>query len=207
MIIHRNTNLSRHAYLVIMSLVVLNLLTTCTTKSGVTPAPAVTPAENPVSQYLTDEPNLFVLVSNSNIGDYGLVFSPLLNGTVTRLGCRLPEADQYRVTLWDADAKTVLKQVVVDQTTAKASTYRDVDAVKLMAQKRYIISVNMFSPTVSKRPPFYAWKGGDAVLPFTKGSIRFTDACSVDGTLTVFPTISTSKVGFYGFSDFTFVPD
>lgn len=129
--------------------------------------------------------------SDLNLGDYelGLEFQPLVNGSITSLRLRLPEANpSLRVTIWDKVAGTIIKTEIVN--VAVANTVYNVDIVDLLLvkDKKYAITMNSNDWYNRERTD-----GNDAAYPITVGNIQINTYLWDAGTAQDYPTsIGTS---------------
>jgi len=134
--------------------------------------------------------------------NYGLLFSVSKNGKATELGCSLPIAGTYTVTLWDTSAnRTILIQRDVT-ITAGGKNYVSIPSQTLSTGKIYLLTVDATS--------FYRATpkiGGNVVYPITKGSINILGYRYVNGSsASEFPTTApTTYIG--AFVDLTFQED
>lgn len=174
-----------------------------------TESEAVKPTENNIAKYV--EANAGTLESktrSSGPWELGVVFSTAAAGKLTQVGTRMPESGSYRVIVWDFDAKTVLRQKTVEQTTPDQLTLADVDALALTPNKKYVISVNSQSGGINKKYFFAAKTGGGDWLPFTKGSVLVHSVGYTLSAAAKFPNeVKDVKYELYGYPEFTFVAE
>lgn len=170
---------------------------------------AVKPAENNIARYV--EANASTLESkirSSGPWELGVVFSTAAAGKLTQVGTRMPEPGSYRVIIWDFEAKTVLRQKTVEQSTPDQLTLADVDALALTPNKKYVISVNSQSGGANKKYFYAAKTGGGEIMPFTKGSVLVHSAGYTHSAAAKFPNeVNEVKSELYGYPEFTFVAD
>ena len=170
---------------------------------------AVKPTENNIAQYV--DANAGTIASNTRSSgpwELGVVFSASVAGKLTQVGTRMPEPGMYRVTVWDFDTQTVLRQKTVEQSSPDQLTLANVDALGLTPNKKYVISVNSQSGGANKKYFFAAKNGGGDWLPFTKGSTLVHSACYSKTAPAKFPNdVSSVKSELYGYPEFTFVAD
>ena len=164
------------------------------------------PQENPVSGFL-DGGTTTTGTRTSGPWELGVVISTSTNGKITQLGARMPEPGTYRITIWDAATKAVLRQKSVEQTAPDKLVLADIDALPVAANTtKLVVSVNSQSAGANKKY-FFASNGG-AFLPFAKGSILVESACYRLTAPAVFPDgVKDIKSEMYGYPDVTFIPD
>jgi hypothetical protein len=147
-----------------------------------------------------------ITASGSGGYEYGLKFQVTQAGKVTKLISRMPNAGNYRITLWDASVtpKVALGTATITQ-AAGALTAQAITAVNLVTGKDYFVSVWSNTPWYQIMPV----GGGSFSYPVTVGSITIMGyqwISSATGTPQVFPTnVDNSYVA--GLADFEFQPN
>lgn len=193
--------------ILLSALIVAASLSACSKSEAETET--VKPTENNIARYV--EANAGTIESktrSSGPWELGVVFSAAAAGKLTQVGTRMPEPGSYRVIVWDFDAKTVLRQKTVEQSTPDQLTLADVDVLALTPNKKYVISVNSQSGGANKKYFFAAKTGGGEIMPFTKGSVLVHSACYTKTAPAVFPNdVKDVKSELYGYPEFTFLPD
>jgi hypothetical protein len=164
------------------------------------------PQENPVSGFI-DGGTTTTGTRSSGPWELGIVISSSTNGKITQVGARMPEPGTYRITIWDAATKAVLRQKSVEQTAPDKLVLADIDALPVAANTtKLVVSVNSQSAGTNKKY-FFASNGG-SFLPFAKGSILVESACYRLTAPAVFPDGAKDiKSEMYGYPDVTFIPD
>ncbi len=182
-------------YIKHFALFLLTIITLSCSKDEV-----VYPEENPLSAYITNSG--FV---NSNpysnsffYSEFGLVFSPNVNGKIKALTAQLPDVNtNLRVTIWDYDSKVVLKTEYLNVSAANTVVTKSISELALQKDKKYLISMNS-----------NAWYGrnkadnSNANYPVTAGNIKIHEYLSEVGTSQTFPLDVTSN---YYAGDLSFV--
>jgi hypothetical protein len=166
------------------------------------------PAENPVTSFLG---STSAVVSGTFIaGPYeiGLIFNSLVAGRLTQVGSKMPEPGTYRITVWDNDTRAVLRQKTVEQTAPDKLTLESIESLPLTANKNYVISINSQSAGTNKKYAYAYKTGGGDFMPFSKGSILILNSVYSGVSTATFPSTSgIVKSEFYGYPEFTFIPD
>ena len=168
--------------------------------------PVVKPAEaSPVNKtFFLNIPVTFNATGSGNY-EYGFKFNVTQNGRVTKLGCRMPDAGTYRVTIWDA---SVTPQVVLGSANitqaAGALTFQGITQVALTTGKDYFVSVWSSGKWYEIRPSTAA----AFPFPVSIGSVSLKGYQWIGSPSLPqkFPTIAeTTYVA--GLPDFEFQPD
>lgn len=169
---------------------------------------ATKPAENPITSFITSETTIQSGVRTSGPWELGIVFSVSVAGKITQLGTKMPEPGTYRVIVWDFDSKQLLRQKTIEQSSPDKLTLDAIDALALTVNKKYVVSVNSQSAGTNKKYAYTYKTGGTEFMPFTKGSVLVYNACYSSVATATFPNTTTNvKYEFYGFPEFTFIPD
>ncbi|WP_269234409.1 hypothetical protein [Flavobacterium flavigenum] len=141
--------------------------------------------ENPLAEYYTKTG--FTTVSNFvNSGDYefGLVFTPTVKGKITAITLKLPATNpNLRVTIWDYDAKTVLRSETLNVATADVEVKKVISELNLEKDKKYLISMNSNDWYKKNKADNSA-----ATYPIVAGNITFNEYRWLSGTAQIFPT-------------------
>ena len=161
--------------------------------------PIIYPEENPLSAYMINtgfsESSNFI---NSGDYEFGLVFSPNVNGKIKAITAKIPDiSSTMRVTIWDYDTKTVLRTEIVNVSAANTSITKSITELPIVKDKKYLISMNSndwYNRTKAG--------GGSAIYPITAGNIKFTEYLWKSGTGQTFPTNVDDS--YYG-GDLSFV--
>ena len=112
------------------------------------PAPVVpipNPEVNPLSAYLiaTGFSEKTTNVVNSGDYEFGLSFTPTVNGRITALVVKIPDANAaLRMTIWNKTTATVLKTETINYATAGVEVTKAIDAVNLVAGTEYMVTFN-----------------------------------------------------------------
>jgi hypothetical protein len=130
--------------------------------------------------------------------EYGLFFKALVPGTIEKIRIRIPDdATDVRVTIWDAEAVTVLQTIIIPSVTADKIKFHTIEPILLETEHTYGITMNTND--------WYRYEraGGSVVsYPVISGNIRTSDYLFDEGTGQLMPT----RVGttFYA-GDLSFV--
>ena len=149
------------------------------------PTPIIYPEENPLAAYIANT-GFSVKDDFINAGDYefGLVFSPNVNGKIKAITTKLPEANaNLRVTIWDFDTKSVLITEIINVTAANTAISKSIAELPLVKDKKYLISMNSNDWYNREKPG-----GTAATYPVTAGNIKFTEYLWKSGATQTFPT-------------------
>ena len=168
----------------------------------------VKPSENNLTTFVGSESTLTSSTRTSGPWELGVVFSASVAGKLTQVGSKMPEPGSYRIIVWDFDTKQLLRQKTVEQTTPDKLTLDGVESLALVANKKYVISINSQSAGANKKYAFAQKTGGADFMPFTKGSTLVYNACFRNTATPLFPDATTNvKYELYGYPEFTFIPD
>ena len=113
-------------FLKILLLFTMGIFLTNCSKDDDPPAAVLAPLQDPLAGYLTatgfsEKTDNFI---NSGDYEFGYSFIPLVNGKITDIVAKLPEARlAMRVTIWDKLAGSVLRTETID-VTIMLSNYR-----------------------------------------------------------------------------------
>lgn len=159
-------------------------LTQSCKKEGTTPAAD----EAPFSRIFFVD-NWFKQTSiGSGTYEYGCVFEVTKNGSVTKLGCKMPDTSTYRVVLWDSAAQSVMAEKTMD---AKSNELHmeAITPVALSTGKKYVLSIR----SVNKRWFYFVnYAGGKLNYPFIRGNIKVTGYLWTGTTSTAAPKFPTN---------------
>lgn len=132
--------------------------------------------------------------------EVGYRFKTFKEGKITALGIRVPENDDLRVTLWNADTEEIIKTQIIISTSGLLS-FEDIEPLDIKSGVPYFISVNTNS--------YYIFNGGgNAIFPVESGDLLITDYGVRPGTNPdqIMPT-QYSKTSYIGMVDIKFVPN
>lgn len=131
--------------------------------------------------------------------EFGLEFTPTVKGKITALHVKLPDPNEtYRVTIWDKDAKTVLRTEMFNITTADKNYRFDISDLELAKDKQYAITANSndwYTREIKDRSA--------TTYPVSVGNITITNFIYLKGATQTYPTTS-SKVYYAGDLSFSF---
>lgn len=158
-----------------------------------------TKTENPVklalaSKVAIDSVNGFEIPGSFEQGNK-IYFSKA--GTVTKLGCRMYNKGTYTVTLWDFTTKNLIASTTVTVSDSTQFSYNSISPVSIVANTRYVISVNTSSGAGPKGYWLFFKKTSPGVIstniyPFTSGSVTYEDFREKATSTTAFPDASSA---------------
>lgn len=101
----------------------------------------------------------------------GFKFHSTVKGKITKLGCRMPQAGNYSIRLWDPVTKHVITGRIVQQTTGGVAAYTAViPYIFIEANKQYAIDIevkpNLYYYTILQKSSV-----ADNIMPSKTGSI------------------------------------
>ena len=138
---------------------------------------------------------------NSGNYEFGLVFTPQVNGAIKSLKVNIPDANSaLRITIWDVATTTVLRTETVNVTAANIDVTKAITPLNLEKSKKYAITMNSGDWNNRKKTNNTA-----ATYPVTVGNIvvneyRWTSSTTAQQ---IFPT--TIGTDYYaGDVDFVF---
>ena len=181
------TKISTFAMSIIVSSIVLF---SCSKKDEPVPAPVVYPEQNPLTGYLAATGFDQKTTNFINGSDYelGYSFIPLVNGKMTAIVVKIPEARLgMRVTVWDKVAGTAIRTEIFDVQTANVEATKSITGLDLIKDKEYLISMN--SNDWYKRSKT---NDSSVTYPFTVGDIKITSYSYKNGTAQTIPDFQAS---------------
>jgi hypothetical protein len=146
------------------------------------------------------------LLANANELEIGMRFYSSTPGKITHIGCKMPSAGKYNVSLWDYSSKQLLASAILENYPDKF-TYADITDVPAITNQRFVISLHNVAEG-AKRPYYVSRKKSSSasIYPFTAGNIVFEALHSKVSVVSVFPDVVTqgnqSLIG--GYPDFVF---
>lgn len=182
-------------------------------KKATDPVPIVKASENPMASALVEVANSTFEMPNDydNVGDHGFKFSPIVDGNITQLACKMPETGIYAVTLWEEYSNKPLRQKMVEQSTPGKLTYADIDPVKIIKDSKYFITVNNVSNGIVKKYLAIDGKNKEIVkFPKVFGNIIMISPAYKNNTyLPSYPDGNDGIIILFlmGLPDFTFIPN
>lgn len=130
--------------------------------------------------------------------EVGYKFKTFKNGKITALGIRVPENDDFRVTLWDADTEEIILSKQITSTSGLLS-FEDIEPVNIESGVTYFVSVNTNS--------YYTFNdGGNVIFPIESGDVLITEYGVRSGTNPdqIMPS-QFSKTSYVGMVDIKFI--
>jgi hypothetical protein len=155
------------------------------------PAPILAPQQNPLAGYLAaagfDQKTLNQV--NSSDYEFGYSFIPLVNGKMTAIVVKIPDARAgLRVTVWDKASVTVLRTEIVDIATAGVEVTKAITALDLMKDKEYFLTFNSNDWYDHRRTD-----NANVTYPFLVGDIKVTSYAFISGTAQALPNTPQSS--------------
>lgn len=191
--------MKKTAFFVLIALLVLSVVS-CKKDD-----PTIYPEAGRINEAFTNS-SFTVTTEGSGDYEYGLKFRVTRNGKITKLGCKMPDAATYRVTLWDASVtpKVVLAQANVTQTATGTLTFTSITPVSLTTGKDYFIS--LWSPGDWYH---YVPVGAPAIpYPIVLGSISITGYQWIETAENPITFPTNEEVDYVaGLADFEFQAD
>jgi hypothetical protein len=174
--------------IVLVALLFLTIFSTsCSKKDDPTPAPIVlAPLQDPLAGYLAASGFDQKKTVNKNLTDYefGYSFIPLVNGKMTAIVAKIPDAHLgMRVTVWDKAAGTVLRTESIDMATADVEVTKAITPLDLMQNKEYILTFNSNDWYDHRKTD-----NSNVTYPFTVGDIKVTGYSFITGTAQSMPS-------------------
>ena len=172
-------------FLKILLLFTMGIFLTNCSKDDDPPAAVLAPLQDPLAGYLTatgfsEKTDNFI---NSGDYEFGYSFIPLVNGKITDIVAKLPEARlAMRVTIWDKLAGSVLRTETIDVTTANIEATKSITALDLVKDKEYFITMNSNDWYRRGRT-----NGTSITYPITVGDIKITSYSYILGTAQALP--------------------
>ena len=164
-------------------------MTSCSNDDNNVTQPPVNqnPIQDPLRGYLyAADFTKAVPVKNSGIYEFGIVFTPTVNGKIKAITAIIPDVHPgMKVTLWDYAAKTVIRTETIDVTTANVEAIKTIEDLPLVKDKEYMFTFNSddwYNHTKQD--------GSATTYPLTVGDIKITNYGYItsSATETIFPT-------------------
>ncbi len=179
---------------IVIAILVTSIIIISCSKDDPAPTPVqpvvIAPEQNPLPGYLIAT-GLSQITPNVNSSDYemGFSFIPLVNGKITAVVVKIPDARlAMRVTFWDKTTATPIRTQTFNFPTAGVELTQPISPLDLVKDKEYMISFNTNDWYEHKKPT------GNAVYPVTVGDIKITGYSFIIGTAQVMPTISPTTI-------------
>ena len=150
----------------------------------------VAPEQNPLPGYLIAT-GLSQITPNVNSSDYemGFSFIPLVNGKITAVVVKIPDARlSMRVTFWDKTTATPIRTQTFNFPTTGVELTQPISPLDLVKDIEYLISLNT-NDWYEHRKPI-----GNAVYPVTVGNIKITGYSFIIRTTQVMATITPTTI-------------
>lgn len=199
---------ARSLALLTTCLVFTFLTSSCSKDDEPTPTPVVAkPLEkSPIMKALLIDNEFTMNATGSGNYEYGLKFQVTQNGKITRLGCKMPTAGTYRVSIWDGSVtpKTVLGSTNVTISAGGTAFVSISSPISLSTGKDYFC-------TIWSNTNWYQFNkpgGGSITYPMVEGSVKIMGYQWVSSAQTpqTFPT-NTDITYIAGLMDFDFQPE
>jgi len=122
--------------------------------------------------------------------EFGNKFYSSRNGNITKLGCKMPQTGNYRISLWNFSTQDLIAATTVAITDTSKFTYNSVSPIAITSNVRYVISLNNTSSGTPKQ--------------YTSGSITYEDFREKSSTTSTFPSLTLSNWAIVGVPDLQF---
>lgn len=143
------------------------------------------PTEDFMDDYITDSGFSQATTNFIDSGTYefGLEFTPLVKGKITKLNVKLPATNPaLRITIWDLTTTTVFRTEMVNVATADTETIIDITDLELVKDKKYAITMNSNDWYKRSKTDNTA-----ATYPITSGNIRIDGYKWSSGSAQTYP--------------------
>lgn len=153
------------------------------------PAPVANPEVNPLAAYLTTTGFNQVTTNQINLSSYefGLSFIPNVNGKITALVVKIPDANPtLRITIWNKTTATVLKTETINYATAGVEVTKAIDALNVTAGTEYFVTFNS-NDWYDRRKT----DSSNITYPVTVGDISITSYAYRTGAAQAMPNTPT----------------
>lgn len=180
-------------FLKVTVLVILAFSLSNCSNSDDDPAPTPDTSVNPLTAYLTATGFSENTTNVLNGGDYefGLSFTPTVNGKITALVVKIPDVNPtLRMTIWNKTAGTVLKSETINYATADVEVTKAIDAVNVTAGTEYFVTFNSNDWYDRRRN-----NSSNATYPVTVGDISITGYSYKGGAAQALP--NTPQLNYY----------
>lgn len=101
--------------------------------------------ENPLGAYLQNSGfnQKTTNIAAGYVSEFGYTFKPKVKGKINAFTFKIPyNMTNARVTIWNADSKTVLRTIIVPNVIANAEIRQNIDALTLDTSSKYTITTN-----------------------------------------------------------------
>lgn len=168
------------------------------------------PAERNITSYIYENDQLTVAFRSIGPWELGLRFSLDKPGKITELGSRMPDPGEYRVSIWDVETKSLLRQKKVEQTAPDQLEMAAIVPLEVTPEKFYVISISSAGNAGEAKRYHYARSNGASAnfLPATQGSVTLVSSLYMSTSESKYPEgVIDIRNEVYGFPEFTFIPD
>jgi len=185
---------------ILFTIILAALLFTACKKDG-TDETKKYPEENPQALYLEKsgfDQEVINFINDAYV-EQGFKFKPKVKGKINAVTLKIPDNESNaRVTIWNADTKTVIRTITVQSVIAHTEARSDIDPLDIVPTETYIISFNG-NDTYSRRRTDFS----DAPYPIDAGNISVLSAHYTSGQAQAFPTY-TMLNSYWGDVSFVF---
>ena len=139
-------------------------------------------------------------ISTATVGanySVGFQFTPKVNGKLTQLAINLPDAGDYKISIWDIATETLLTQTTVNQSYGNWAN-KNIPELSLEGQKSYAICF-----LLPNGVDYYLADNITLPMEMTNITVNASVAQAGDG----YPVNWTYGDKVFGFVDFTFQAD
>lgn len=149
------------------------------------PAPVANPEVNPLADYLIATGFNQATTNQVNLTNYefGLSFIPQVNGRITALVAKIPDANAaLRMTIWNKTTATVLKTVTINYATAGVEVTTAIDPVNVTSGTEYFVTFNSNDWYDRRRT-----NSTNATYPLLVGDVSITSYSFASGSAQIMP--------------------
>src|SRR5690606_38715858 len=129
---------------ILFTIILAALLFTACKKDG-TDETKKYPEENPQALYLEKsgfDQEVINFINDAYV-EQGFKFKPKVKGKINAVTLKIPDNESNaRVTIWNADTKTVIRTITVQSVIAHTEARSDIDPLDIVPTETYIISFN-----------------------------------------------------------------
>lgn len=194
--------MKKTTYFRLLTLVLSLTLLSCKKEKTKEPDPPADNLETPLKTAVEAKSPADTIYSQAgSSANFGYKFKSNTEGTIRKLGCRMPVNGTYTVTLWNFSNGLPLAQAMVTVTSAGQFAYASISpAVAITANTSYVISVNN-SSSGTAQPYYQMFKKPNTsinIYPFSKGRITIEEPLYKGGAANSMPNMNNM-------SDFPFI--
>lgn len=173
-----------------LTLILIALLSFYSCRKGDdTPRPVVYAEENPLLAYLSalgfnQKQSSYI---NTNTSEQGFKFTPKVKGKIVAVTIKIPDnASNLRITIWDANSRSMLRTVIVPAVNADIEVRQDIAELPITPSANYAITFN------SNDSYGHSNTDNSAITyPVSAGNISIDGYIWAFGSAQIFPTLNS----------------